>query len=265
MFTYLVTAKHVADKAKSNRLFLRLNGRDGGIVFFRMPEGDHWFRHPENPKEVDVAVIPWWPPPEVVTFRTMKANDWCVSDRIIEKKKIGPGDEVFAVGLFTKMTGRDRNFPIVRTGHIAMMPDEKIPKVKIGDWEGNADAYLIESRSIGGWSGSPVFVRGTYYVPFQPLGGGENNEAHEVMYGVGHPYLLGLVHGHWLIRSDTINDVDLKTTSDPKEWNLGLTVVIPAHKIMEVLNQPRLAQMRMQQTAEFRKDAGIIQEGSSST
>ena len=68
------------------------------------------------------------------------------------------------------MTGRDRNFPIVRTGHIAMMPDEKIPKVKIGDWEGNADAYLIESRSIGGWSGSPVFVRGTYYVPFSAIG-----------------------------------------------------------------------------------------------
>src|SRR5580700_6457200 len=113
MFTYLVTAKHLADKAKTQRLFLRLNGRDGGIVFFRMPEGDHWFQHPNTPDEVDVAVIPWWPPPEVVTFRTMDASDWCLSDGVIEKRQIGPGDEVFAVGLFTKMTGRERNFPIV--------------------------------------------------------------------------------------------------------------------------------------------------------
>jgi hypothetical protein len=66
---------------------------------------------------------------------------------------LGVGDEVFITGLFTKVTETTKNIPIVRTGTVAMMPGEEIPF-------GNnlIEAYLIESRSIGGLSGSPVFV-----------------------------------------------------------------------------------------------------------
>ena len=46
------------------------------------------------------------------------------------------------------------NLPIVRLGAIAAMPGEYIKT----DW-GCLRAYLIEARSIGGLSGSPVFIR----------------------------------------------------------------------------------------------------------
>ena len=43
---------------------------------------------------------------------------------------------------------------IVRTGNIASMPEEA---VDLGS-SGSQEVYLVESRSIGGLSGSPVFL-----------------------------------------------------------------------------------------------------------
>jgi hypothetical protein len=51
--------------------------------------------------------------------------------------------------------GSTRNIPIVRTGVIAAMPAIDEPFVRKGE---EYHAYLAEMRSIGGLSGSPVFV-----------------------------------------------------------------------------------------------------------
>jgi len=77
-------------------------------------------------------------------------------EKTIAHHKLGVGDEVFATGLFTEVTETTRNIPIVRTGTVAMIPGEKIPFGK-----NLIEAYLVELRSIGGLSGSPVFVRET--------------------------------------------------------------------------------------------------------
>ncbi len=69
------------------------------------------------------------------------------------------------------------------------------------------------------------------------------------MFGVTHPYFLGLVSGHWQIPWETLNDVQIKTTNDRNEANLGVAVVVPAHKIMEVLNHPELIRIRDQESA----------------
>ena len=67
---------------------------------------------------------------------------------------IGIGDEVHAVGLFSEAPGHQTNMPIVRVGNIPMMPTEQIQTDM-----GYADVYLVEARSLGGMSGSPVFVK----------------------------------------------------------------------------------------------------------
>jgi hypothetical protein len=69
----------------------------------------------------------------------LQVNEWFVSDELIQNGKVGPGDEVFTIGLFSKMSGKGRNFPIVRTGNIAMMPSEPIPGINISDWTGEAE------------------------------------------------------------------------------------------------------------------------------
>ena len=59
--------------------------------------------------------------------------------------------------------------------------------IKTTDY-GLTEAYLIEARSIGGLSGSPVFIP---MPPFQQING-------EVTQGSGSLfYLLGLMHGHF--------------------------------------------------------------------
>ena len=50
-----------------------------------------------------------------------------LTDEQRKKGGIGIGDEVYISGLFTYHAGTDRNIPIIRTGSIAMTPEERIP------------------------------------------------------------------------------------------------------------------------------------------
>jgi hypothetical protein len=69
----------------------------------------------------------------------------------MEAEQIGIGNEVAFAGLFVNHHGKKRNEPIVRFGNICGIPSEPV-STKAGDIE----AYLVESRSVGGLSGSPV-------------------------------------------------------------------------------------------------------------
>src|SRR5262249_33277136 len=66
----------------------------------------------------------------------------------------GPGDEIATIGLYTSHSGVSKNIPVVRIGHLAMMPDEPV-LTQNGVY---LKAYLVEVRSIAGLSGSPVFL-----------------------------------------------------------------------------------------------------------
>jgi hypothetical protein len=260
VFTYLVTAKHVADAIEGNgETVLRLNHQGGGPAFFKVPAHARWWRHPETPESVDVALLPWSPPTDIVDLRLLRTDEWFLTDEIIEKRNIGPGDNVFAVGLFTLAKGQRRNIPIVRTGHIAMMSKERIPDIRIGDWRGDAEVYLVEAWSIGGLSGSPIFVRGTVNLTLKANDG----SGELAMHGLGHPYLFGLVHGHWLIRPETLNDVQIKPIGDRAAANLGIAVIVPTHKIMEVINHPELVKARDEKTAEWMESGGSVPDAPS--
>jgi hypothetical protein len=138
---------------------------------------------------------------------------------------IGEGDDLFAVGLFAHHYGNKKNHPIIRTGNIAMMPDEPIPTSKFGDME----VYLIESRSISGLSGSPVFV----------LKQGGNKWA---------IHLLGLIHGHWDIDANAIIDTNTGDKSGIKAGvNVGIAMVAPAKKIIETIYQKALEDIRTEE------------------
>ena len=216
-YIYLVTARHVAKKVDGKQFLLRINSKDGGSGLVK---GDalKWFTHPTD-SLVDVAVFPYAPPLETYDYKSVPTSMF-LSDEIIQSKGIGAGDEVFITGLFAHVTGSKRNLPIVRMGNIAMMPDEVIPTDS-----GNIEAYLVEARSIGGLSGSPAFVRQT------------------VAFGFGGFNLLGLMHGHWEISQNKINDLSMEKDLY-KTVNIGIAIVIPAKKILEVLNHPELVEIR---------------------
>jgi hypothetical protein len=67
---------------------------------------------------------------------------------------VGPGDDVFFVDRYVNHEGQQRNLPTVRLGIISMLPYEKVEHSR-GTL---VDSFLVEARSLGGYSGSPVFL-----------------------------------------------------------------------------------------------------------
>lgn len=223
IFTYIVTAKHVLknvqDDSKNGTILLRINFKDGTSDFIPV-NIDKWFHHPID----DVSVLPlklsreWDVLCEPVEF--------IVDDKVLKETEIDIGDETFAIGLFSKHEGKSRNIPIVRVGNISAMPEEKI---KINN--DIVDAYLIETRSFGGLSGSPVFV---------------NLGLHRSLNGIvkinsstGYVfYLLGLIRAHWDWKNSGYDYFSREINVE--EINLGMSIVTPAVKILEVINLPKL-------------------------
>src|SRR5437870_900956 len=150
-YFYFVTAKHVVASLDHSELGIVVNSRDAGACLRPLPK--HWYYHPTDPS-ADVAVVPF---PMTMEWDTLSVpTSQFLLPELMQRKQIGIGDEVFFPGLFTLAHGTKRNMPILRHGTIAMLPEEQIQTSS-----GYMDAYLIEARSIGGISGSPVFVRNT--------------------------------------------------------------------------------------------------------
>lgn len=236
---YLVTAKHVIEKigqkSIDQKVYVRMNLKDGGTE--KVPTHiDHWIFHPEDPS-IDVAVLPWVPTATQVVFLSIPS--WmAVTDQVIADEGIGPGDEVFITGLFVNHYGKRRNLPIIRIGNIALMPEEPVQTKQFG----LIDAYLIECRSIGGLSGSPAFVHLA--------------EARlvnkEVQMKLPLFYWLGLVHGHWDLK---VQDTDslLVDLFNVERVNMGIAIVVPAVKVMEVIDQEETVEHRRRVEEEIRK------------
>jgi S1-C subfamily serine protease len=219
--TYIVTANHVLDGIGSGaKVYVRVNTKGG---YHDIPtQTTQWFRHATDPR-ADVAVLP-----------IELAEDWqlvfitassAVTPELVQKEGIGPGDEALICGLFRHHQAKDRVLPVVRSGMIAAMPTEPVD-TRLG----KMDAYLIDAHSIGGASGSPVFAQpfGFRWVP-----AGEHGQ-----YGgdpAGKLFWLGMLHGHF---------DDERPVDGQKPFNTGISIVIPAYKVLEVLNHPELVALR---------------------
>lgn len=227
-YTHAVTAKHVADRFEGKNFRLGVNFKDGQAGWFESYM--RWWYHPTEADTVDVAVTPF------VASERMDVE--CISEKIfttndrIQRYGIGVGDEINVVGLFTKFYGSTKHIPIVRTGNVAMMPTDKMPVNR-----GETDVYLVEGRSIGGLSGSPVFVRHTISMDGIAPKTGEFQR----ISGVSQLHLLGLIRGHWDLHH---GGGDLQQA---EAVNMGIALVIPAQKILEVLYHPELVKMREEQ------------------
>jgi hypothetical protein len=224
-FAFMVTARHVAEKLAGKDFYIRVNKKDGTTAEMRGRPDNPWWYHPSEKEYVDAAVTLFAPARLSELDVEQVPIAMFADDTKIATHGIGIGDEVFITGLFTKVVETTRNIPVVRTGNVAMIPGEKIP---FGD--SYIDAYLIESRSIGGLSGSPVFVRPTITMT------GQNDKGELMMLaGVGQFYLFGSMIGHWEIPKDF-------TTTQQEAVNMGIAPIVPAQKIKEILLQPKLVE-----------------------
>jgi hypothetical protein len=132
----------------------------------------------------------------------------------------------------------------VRQCNIAILPSEQIQTEY-----GYASVYLVEARSIGGISGSPVLVRPT--VRYWAKG---ESGSDVLIDGVETSKfkLLGLMHGHWDVRESEINNPEIE--QDRKcGVNYGVAIVTPASKVLETINQSGLMEMRKEREQQLNR------------
>jgi Trypsin-like peptidase domain len=233
----IVTNKHVIDGGNK---VVRINTITGGGDIIPL-NGVPWYTHSGGD---DLAVCP------VKTSFLHKATIYhipsnsLITKKIIEDYDIGPGDDVFVVGRFVNHEGKQRNLPSARFGNIAQMPWEPI------EFNGFLqESFLVEARSIAGYSGSPVFV----FLPPAPVPSNLNPEIRkrvtEGMLGwpgvskkrfnlpipLG-PWLLGVDYCH-IHRDERI--WNRRTKEANPDWfvrsNTGMMGVVPAWKLAEIL------------------------------
>lgn len=242
--TYLVTARHVIGgiqrDSRDGKVLLRVNLKDKPSIFIDSHASD-WVFHPDD-SSIDVAVMPVAFPQDVDYLPI--PIDSAATEEIIQKNEIGVGEKVFLTGLFVNHYGKQRNLPIIRVGNIALMPEEKVETRDFG----SIDAYLVESRSLGGMSGSPVFVYLGYARGVGSLvHGGFTIGPLDKVY-----YWLGLMHGHWDAEIPA-SDMLMEDSSRVERVNLGIAIVVPVTKILEVVNQEALVTQRQEDAEILRR------------
>ena len=236
---YFVTAKHVIEGIRDKgltKVFIRLNFKDGQSRWAKT-DISAWHFHPTNSR-VDAAALRATLPEE--SDHLVYPLSRIVTPAVIESEQIGHGSEVFLVGLFAHHSGQQRNIPIIRVGNIAALPEEPVETRS-----GSIDAYLIEARSIGGLSGSPVFVH---------LGVVRVHEG-QLKFSKGGTvfYLLGLMHGHWDVGlSDLDHAAPEADTQGKQRVNMGIGIVVPSEQIREVIDQPAILEKEAKVVAEIK-------------
>jgi hypothetical protein len=243
---FFVTAKHIATDLKDRTAYITVNKKGGGVTTLNQI-GSHWWLHPTD-KTADVALVECNVRPDQ-DVRGIPIERFITPDMLKENEGIGAGDETFAIGLFTPAPGVSENLPIVRHGNIAMLPKEQI-QTELGF----ADVFLVEARSIGGLSGSPVFVRETIVVPFQKQ---PDEIEQSFLSGLGKFYFLGVMQGHWDIKESDINKAAVHHDSK-RGVNMGVGIVVPAMKILETIRQRELMkQIEELENRELKKQSNI--------
>jgi hypothetical protein len=142
-------------------------------------------------------------------------------------------------------------------GNVAMMPREKIIGLEIEKGKPvDCEAYLIEARSIGGLSGSPAFVCETLKMEGAAVASDEHYESSAYFYGSF--FSLGLMHGHWDVKEQDFNEVEVRPIqNDPQGVNMGIAVVVPAKKILEIItDHPALISDRLKAERIAQKEMG---------
>lgn len=149
--TILITAAHVFDRMPSfsARIGYRIQASDGVWRYdpqtLKIRDGDHplWVKHAGR----DVAAIVVEAPPEFAKAAIPLA--WLAKDETFSQYKLGPGDEMMALGFPRGLSANPAGFPILRSGRVASYP--LAPATAF-------PTFLMDFSVFPGNSGGPVFM-----------------------------------------------------------------------------------------------------------
>jgi hypothetical protein len=232
-FKYLVTNRHVVQPGIEN-------GRPCKVVNYSIsvnhvgtpanptpylqslvasPEGMWGF--PDD-GSVDLAATQFALSNSEFDFMSIPTNLF-VTQEMIQKNEVVEGDPVIFTGLFIQYAGTTSLEPVVRSGAIAMLPQNLIQTTlhKLGH------VYLAEAHAFGGNSGSPMFV-----------------DVNKFKNSLGFDYkFLGVVTGE----IQETEDMTLNVTTTYKgtvSANSNVSVIVPAFEVNKLLMSPVFQHLR---------------------
>jgi len=249
--------------------------KDGGVSTIPTVR-QNWYGHPSGD---DVEVIPldigasfdWW---------SFGAEQF-ITRQIIDAYRIGYGDEAFLVGRLIAHDGRQKNAPVIRFGNISLMADPDEP-ISCGDGR-TQEGFLVECRSLSGFSGSPVFVMTTQTYGYSSireidrlpgadirehgLPGEPTRLPNTLRVTNAGPWLLGIDWGHvplWKPVYERVPGRPNRETNYRTELNTGIACVLPAWRIADILNDEELVMQRKngdERIADLQPPFGNVREG----
>lgn len=248
---YAVTNRHLVDAGIT---FARFNLKAGGTSVIELKQ-EEWVKHPNLD---DVAVCPLLFSQEDLRLQWV-GFEQLLSERLKDELGIGPGDECITIGRFVGHDGRERsNRPAARFGFLSMMPDPEdgLLTRQPGGTELRLEGYVVEGRSQGGFSGSPVFL---FMPPWQLAQEPEGYSIRRKLWEMTGEcfWLLGVNWSHFPdVLEGAVLDEEGQDNGDTirVELNSGMMCVAPAWKILEVLNQPRLEARRREECGRVRQE-----------
>jgi hypothetical protein len=98
-FTFLATARHVAQKLEGKKFALRVNRLDGTVAIINGNADTRWWYHPTEPEYIDAALAMFMPENLQELDIQRVHTDWFADEERIEQDHIGAGDEVFIAGI----------------------------------------------------------------------------------------------------------------------------------------------------------------------
>jgi hypothetical protein len=242
---YAVTNNHLVRKGFT---VIRVNTIDGNYDVLEL-DRSAWISHPDGD---DLAVASITLPQGKHHYFPVDLEVFVKETNLYESAydlRIGAGDDIFMVGRFVSHAGTQKNTPSLRFGSIAMLPFEKVRLSEDAD-SYMQEAFLVETRSISGFSGSPVFLYRPMMADYETA---EGRYEDRMVDPVGQSYLLGIDCGHVPKYEKVLDEDGLHYQGLKVEANTGIAIVIPAWRLAELLNIERFVRERKKKDEQYRK------------
>lgn len=234
-FDYLVTAKHVFEglHKRAEAMYLRVNAGDRsdalrpgeGVTYLKL-EKTGWLFHDDPTVDVVVGPLDLVLRPDVnqgvgtFTTRMDSLEGILEAPAYLAKQSDCPwppyeGEDVIFIGLITHFDGQETNLPVVRKGNVGLITNEPIK----GPY-GKSQYHVINAQSYPGNSGAPVWA---YY------------ERADDGTGLHSFYYLGVLSSGY----PELEELRKARNTESGYYNLGVSLVTPIEKVVEILNSPK--------------------------
>jgi hypothetical protein len=224
-YVYAVANYHVA--IAGGCPVVRVNTMDGGVDILEFDVSD-WTCIPRKGGDLAAVLVTMSPNHDAAQIDVRTG----ITQAESKDNFFGPGDDVFMIGRFIDHDGGQTNMPAVRFGNISTRP---APLQGTSNSDGSVEYFCLDMHSRSGFSGAAVFCYRTTGSNIEDAFTGTTTYSPTVL------RLLGIHCGQF---PEEMELVEQDGTKRSITGYSGMTYVLPAWKIVELLNTAEFSRLR---------------------